>query len=76
MASDEVRLEIGFSGGGSAQIVADGAQWDQLQAALTSGADSWMTVTLRDGEQFLVRPSQVVYARVATMTRSIGFRDV
>lgn len=75
MASDDVRLDIGFSGGGSTQIVADTAQWDQLQAALTGGTDEWVTVTLRDNEQFLVRTGQVVYARVASMTRSIGFRD-
>ncbi len=75
MASDDVRLDIGFTGGGSAQIVADAAQWDQLQTALTAGTDEWMTVTLRDNEQFLIRTGQVVYARVASMSRSIGFRD-
>jgi hypothetical protein len=75
MAESETRIEIGFSGGGTTQVVADSAQWDQLQAALTSGTGEWTTVTLQGNETFMIRTSQVVFARVAAQTRAIGFRD-
>lgn len=72
---DEVRIEIGFDGGQGVHIVADQAQWEQLQAALNGSEHGWVTVTSRDDARYVIATHKAAYVRAATQSRSIGFRD-
>lgn len=71
----EVRIELGFTGGGRATVAADESQWEQLQAACTSGSGGWVTISTREDETFVVDTSKVVFASVAVVSRSIGFNS-
>lgn len=75
MADDDVRLEIGFTGGAGVNISCDRAQWEQLQASLGGATPGWVTITARDEAEYLVATDKVVYVRVATLSRNIGFKD-
>lgn len=70
---DEVRVELGFTGGGSVQISTDKSQFEQLQAALTGDKDRWVTVQGKDDAEYLIGASSVVYVRSMALSRSIGF---
>lgn len=71
---DEVRMEIGFTGGSAVAVSADAAQLDQLESAL-GGAKGWVTITAKDDTRYLLNIETIVYVRVASLSRSIGFRD-
>lgn len=71
--ADEVRMELGFAGGSTAQFSADSAEWEQLQAALTSSDGRWITLTLSDNEKLVLDSSQIIFARAGSVARSVGF---
>lgn len=73
--TDEARIEIGFAGGSGLHVVADRAQWEQLEAALNGKDGAWVTLTGKDDAQYMVAIDKVVYVRVDSVTRSIGFRE-
>jgi len=73
MAKD-ISIEIGFSGGGSTAITLAEDKLEGFTKSLTSEqSERWYTVTSADGGEFLVDLSSVVFARVGTRGRSIGF---
>ena len=71
--ADEVKMEIGFAGGGGVHVISDNAQWEQLQAALDGDKPGWVTITAKDETRYLLSIDKVVYVRVAAMSRNIGF---
>lgn len=76
MAKD-ISIEIGFIGGGSTAIALPEDKLEDFTSALTKGqADRWYAVTSSDGGEFLVDLSNVVFARVGSRSRSIGFSQV
>jgi len=71
--SDDYRIDIGFTGGGSAQVQADKASWEDFESSLKAGG-GWVTVPGKDDTSFLVNTEQVVYARVkAPSKKTMGF---
>lgn len=75
MAKD-IRVEIGFSGGGSTAASIPEDQLASFTSALTDGQkDQWFTISAGDGGEFLVDLSSVVYIRVGAKNRSIGFAE-
>lgn len=70
---DDVRIELGFGGGGGLSLTADKAQWEQLETALRDGKDDWVTLVAKDESRHLVNAGKVVFVRVASLSRSIGF---
>lgn len=73
---EEVRIEIGFVGGGGVNVSADGAQGDQLEAALDSGQGGWVTLVGKDDVRYRVHLDKVVFVRSQTVSRSIGFANI
>jgi len=75
MAKD-ISLEIGFSGGGSTAVSVPEGDLEGIVAAVTKGqSERWYTVTSDDGGQFIVDLSSVVFVRVGSRNRSIGFAN-
>lgn len=75
MAKD-IRVEIGFSGGGSTGAAIPEEQLEAFTKALTEGQkDQWFTVSASDGGEFHVDLSSVIFIRVGTRNRSIGFAE-
>jgi hypothetical protein len=73
MATEQVKFDLGFVGGGSATGMAPLAEWERLEAALQNGgSDAVLRLDVQDGI-LLVRPSQVAYARRNARERSVGF---
>lgn len=72
MAKD-VSIEIGFTGGASTAVAVPDDMLEQLTGAVTGGGGGWMTVTSSDGGEFLVDTASVVFLRVGSRNRSIGF---
>ena len=73
MAKD-ISVEIGFVGGGSTAVqIPEGNLEDFTKALKTEHRERWYTVTSSDGGEFLVDLSNVVFARVGSRSRSIGF---
>lgn len=73
MAKD-VSIEIGFSGGGSTAVsVPEDKLEDFTKALTTEHRDRWYSVQGTDGGEFLVDLSSVVFARVGSRNRTIGF---
>lgn len=72
MAKD-ISTEIGFEGGGSTAVSIPEDAVEGLLTALKSGGDPWHTITSSDGATFLVDTTKVVFVRVASGNRSIGF---
>lgn len=69
----DVRVEIGFTGGGSATSTLAAAEWEQLQAAIMGVNSGWVSVPALDDERLVVNTSQVVFVRVNEVLRNIGF---
>ncbi len=75
MAKD-IRVEIGFSGGGSTGASIPEDQLETLTSALTKGQkDQWLTLKSGDGGEYYVDLSSVVFVRVGARSRSIGFAE-
>lgn len=73
MAKD-IRIDIGFVGGGSTAIELPEDQLDTFTGALQAGGDSsWFVATSTDGGTFHVDLTKVQYVRIAKSARSIGF---
>lgn len=73
MAKD-VRVEIGFVGGGNTAIGVPEGDLENFRSALLTGAsEPWFSTTSTDGAEFLVDLSKVVFVRVAATNRTIGF---
>ena len=73
MAKD-VSIEIGFTGGGSTAVsVPEDKLEDFTKALTTEHRDRWYVVQSTDGGEFLVDLSAVVFARVGSRNRTIGF---
>ncbi len=71
--SDEMRVEIGFSGGGGTGVTVDQSQWDQLKSALDGQPTGWLTLTGRDDSSTLIALDKVAFVKVVEVSRSIGF---
>lgn len=73
MAKD-ISLEIGFGGGGSTAVSVPEDRLESLTRALREGqSDRWFVVNSSDGGEFIVDLSSVVFVRVGSRSRSIGF---
>ena len=72
MAKD-ISVEIGFVGGASTAIGIPEDGVEAFTTALTSGGDPWHTIQSSDGATFIVDTTKVVFVRVASSNRSIGF---
>ena len=72
MAKD-ISVEIGFVGGSNTAVGIPEGDVDAFTTALTSGGDPWYTLTSGDGTTFIVDTTKVVFVRVASSSRSIGF---
>ena len=73
MAKD-ISVEIGFTGGGSTAVSVPEEKLEALTQALKAGqSDRWYSIESSDGGEFLIDLSNVVFARVGSRTRSIGF---
>jgi hypothetical protein len=70
---NEVRIELGFSGGGGVTATVDEAEWDQLKASLDKGEGGWASLTEKDDETLLLSVDKVIYARAKQVNRSVGF---
>jgi hypothetical protein len=72
--AEDVKIELGFSGGNGLTVATDAAQWEQLQASLSDGSGGgWSKLTYKDGATVALNLDKVVWVRVATPSRSIGF---
>jgi hypothetical protein len=69
----EVRVEIGFQGGGGTGATVDHSQWDQLKAALDTQSGGWITLTGKDDSATFLSLDKVAFVKVAEVSRSIGF---
>lgn len=72
MAKD-ISVEIGFEGGGNTAVSMPEDTVEAFTKALTTGGDPWHTITSADGSTFIVDTTKVVFVRVASTSRSIGF---
>jgi hypothetical protein len=72
-SASEMRVEIGFQGGGGTGVTVDQSQWDQLKAALDGQPSGWLTLTGRDDSSTLVSLDKVAFVKVVEVSRSIGF---
>ena len=73
MAKD-VTIEIGFSGGGSTGFSVPDDHLERFTSALKEGqSERWYTVESTDGAEIIVDLSSVVFLRVGSRGRSIGF---
>ena len=67
------RVDIGFQGGQAFAVRLTEDELGDLKGALESDrADRWHTITSEDSE-VLIDLSQVVYVRVDTEARGVGF---
>jgi hypothetical protein len=69
----DMRIEIGFAGGGSTVTTIGTSEWGELEAALQANAGSWMKLPAKDDEEILLNTSQVVFVRVNAVLRQVGF---
>ncbi|MCW2922949.1 MAG: hypothetical protein JWM98_353 [Thermoleophilia bacterium] len=75
MAKD-ISVEIGFSGGGSTAVGVPEDRLEDFTRALGEGQNErWYTITSNDGAEFMVDLSNVIFVRVGTRNRSIGFSN-
>ncbi|MCW2956774.1 MAG: hypothetical protein JWO69_1643 [Thermoleophilia bacterium] len=72
MAKD-IRVDLGFVGGGGTALEIPEAQIEGFRSALKDTDNPWFTVTSSDGAETYVDLSKIVYVRVASTSRSIGF---
>lgn len=76
MAKD-ISVEIGFSGGGSTAVAIPEDKLEAFTKALTEGQrEQWFTLGGSDGGEFYIDLSSVVFMRVGSRNRSIGFSHV
>jgi hypothetical protein len=67
------RVDIGFSGGQAFPVRLHEAEYGKLREALESDrSDRWHVLTSEDSE-VLIDLAQVVYVRVDTEQRGVGF---
>ena len=69
----EVRIELGFVGGGGVTSTVETEQWEQLEAALSRGDSGWVTLPERDGDQIVVAVDKVIFARIRQISHTVGF---
>lgn len=72
MAKD-IRVDLGFIGGGGTAVDVPEEQIEAFRAALTAKTDPWFTVTSSDGAETFFDISKIVYVRVDSTSRRIGF---
>jgi len=72
----DIRIEIGFTGGGSCITTLGSEEWGQLQASITSNRGEWLTLAAKDDEQLVVNTAQIVFVRVNEVLRNMGFASV
>lgn len=72
MAKD-ISVEIGFVGGASTSVGIPEEAVAAFKTALQSAGDPWYTITSGDGATFIIDTTKVVFVRVASGNRSIGF---
>jgi hypothetical protein len=66
------RVDIGFSGGQAFPVRLDEAEYGALRKALEAGSERWHKLASEDAE-VLIDLSQVVYVRLDTEQRGVGF---
>jgi hypothetical protein len=71
-SADEVKIEIGFAGGGGTNASITAKEWSSFQEVLESGG-GWHTMTTRDDTKVFVNLSSVAWVRVAVPSRTLGF---
>jgi hypothetical protein len=72
MAKD-VSVEIGFTGGASTAVSVPEDKLEALTTALTGSSSGWHSMTGSDGSEFFVDLSNIVFVRIGSRSRSIGF---
>ena len=72
-ATGEVRIEIGFQGGGGTGATVDQSQWDQLKSALEGTPAGWLSLAGKDDSSTLIALDKVAFVKVVEVSRSIGF---
>lgn len=74
MAKD-IRIDLGFAGGGSTTVGVPEESIDAWRDAVKAG-DGWHSVVSTDGTETLVDLSKLVYVRVGTTSKAIGFAHI
>lgn len=72
----DMRIEIGFAGGGSTVTTVDEVELQKLESALTSGDGPWLRMPAKDDEELLIHTAQVVFVRVNHVLRQVGFAGI
>ncbi len=71
-----VKIELGFVGGGSMAAAVSDKAWDDLKASLASGGDGWVEFPGLDDDVSMVAVDKIVFARAHTVSRPVGFTGV
>lgn len=74
MAKD-ISTEIGFEGGTNAVVGVPEDSVDTFLNALKQGKGEWYEVASSDGATLLVDTSKVVFVRLASTSKTIGFAN-
>lgn len=72
MASDRVRIEIGFDGGGSLAALVAASTADDLERALADGGGGTMPLDADDGRYSVVL-GRIVYLKRFARESRVGF---
>jgi len=70
--AENVRVEIGFVGGGTTSATLSDAAWKKLLKAVGSGEEGVLELASEAGDLF-VRSSQVAFMRVLSKEARVGF---
>jgi hypothetical protein len=70
--ADNVRVEIGFIGGGSTAVVLTEKAWAALRQALEKGGDGALELETEAGDLYL-RADQVAFLRTQSREGRVGF---
>ena len=72
MASERIRIEIGFEGGQAMTVIISAAQADEFERALAEGTESAYALEAEDG-RYTVALRRVVYVKRFTRESRVGF---
>lgn len=70
--AENVRVEIGFVGGGTTSATLSDAAWKKLLKAVGSGQEGVLELSSETGDLF-VRSNQVAFMRVLSKEARVGF---
>lgn len=72
----DIRIEIGFAGGGSTTTTIGESEWGELEGVLQGNEARWLKLPAKDDEEILLNTSQVVFVRVNAVLRQVGFAGI